>query len=82
MKTPQRPWCFVVASWIQTSCMFGTLVERGNVATVHHEKSGIVAKIHKTLCSGDVIVCVCVCFDVFVCSIVSQDTLPQARVVS
>lgn len=58
MKTPQSPWCFVVVSWIQTSCMFGTVVERGNVATGHHEKSGIVAKIHKRLCSGDVIVCV------------------------
>lgn len=35
IKTPRRPWLCVVASWIQTSWMFGAVVERGNVATGH-----------------------------------------------
>lgn len=65
IKTPRRPWLCVVASWKQTSWMFGAVVERGNVATGHQimkkwtccQVPHVRVFLHRCVCGC----CVCVC---------------------
>lgn len=77
MKTSQRPWLCVVVSWIQTSWMFGPMVEKGNVITGHQimKKHHLFAKFHQSLCDCFVSLYVADA-GVYVCSsIVNQGTL-------
>ncbi len=67
IKTPQRPWLCVVASWIQASWMFSVL-ERGNVATGHRiMKKCLAAKSGRNLCNGDAAACLFLHLCVYVC---------------